>query len=890
MIDYFQELLRHAAERPDELVLQSIREGHRERMTYREMVVAVTALASQLDQLGVQAGDRVAILMENDHHWVLAMLGSMSICTITVPLDPSQSSNKLAETVEHAGCRVLFASSAFADHIRAIRAKSPGLEVIEKRNPDAPSAEDSWTRALEAAPSGQWPRVPPDADADCLLVYTGGTTGTPKGVRLSFRAVLVCIQDTTGVFPLSPLDHILSILPLFHIMAIQASALGPLYRGSKITYLISRDPQRIVRAFGEEQVTAFLCVPLFYYQLRRRIMEEVGRQPAFRQVVFRRLFRLSGFLRRNFGWNAGKLFFKPIHARFGPTLRGFGVGGARFAPEVAESLHDLGFLFFQGYGMTETSALSALTPMSLDGGLSCGPAFARAEIQIDNPDAEGVGEVRVRGPHLMTGYWRDDAATAEVMQNGWLRTGDLGFLTADRRLHITGRMKDVIVLSSGKNIFPEPLEQHYLLASPLIAEMAICSLPDARGVSEQLQAVVVPDFVELEKRGIVNIREAILYDLQAAGKSLPPHERLLGFEVRKDPLPRTSARKLQRFRIMEELKDADLQPDLVADSLPDASPTTRQIVEIIRRMKGVHAVTPAMDLELDIGFDSLERVELLVHVQDAFHIKISEERSAGILTVGDLTAAVDALTAGSSEASDAESAEWRSWAEILNDPLTQDEAALATRYLDSRPLAAPMLFLFTRLACLFAQVALRFRFKAAAQGWPERYPFVIAANHQSLLDAPLLMGRVPYRVFRRIFFLSTSRLHTGAFQIWFGRAARAIPIDPDKGLKTALRLAAEGLRRGMVLCVFPEGHRSMDESIQPFRKGLSILAVEQKLSVVPVGIHGTGKVWGRASHGFHLSPVSIHTGSVVEGGDADTHDEFNAMLFAAVKAAIRPDD
>jgi long-chain acyl-CoA synthetase len=500
-------------------------------------------------------------------------------------------------------------------------------------------------------------------------------------------------------------------------------------------------------------------------------------------------------------------------------------------------------------------------------------------MRIVDPDENGIGEVTVTGPHLMSGYWKSPEATAQVIKDGWLHTGDLGYLAPDGRLHITGRKKDVIVLSSGKNIFPEPLEQHYQSASPLIAEMAICSLSGANGVSEQLHAVIVPEFTELQKRGIVNIREAILYDLQSAGKTLQAHERLHGFDIRKDPLPRTTARKLQRFRILEELRDRETQTETVAVAEPEQTAPDHQVIDIIRRMKGVHRVAPAMDLELDLSFDSLERVELLANVQDRFQVRFSESQTAKILTVADLIETVQAAAS-----SDQAPAEWTSWRDILNEPLTPEEQALADTYLSPRPIAGPLLFVFTRIIALLARIFLRFRFDA--KPWPETYPFVMAANHQSLLDTPLLMGRVPYRVFDRIFFLSTSRLHRGWFQTAFGRWARGIPIDPDRRLKSALRLAAEGLRRGLVLCVFPEGHRSLDESMQPFRKGLAILAVEQQVPVIPVGIRGTGKVWGRARKGFHLSPVSIETGDPLIAGSA-THDEFNARLFSAVEALVK---
>ncbi len=827
------------------------------------------ALSQLIRDAGGEPGNRVALLMPNDHHFGIAFLAAASAGVVIVPLDSSQDAARLCEVIAHAECRLLIcpAEGDFSEQACAIGHRLPALVILHPHTLEDPAALPPW------------PLVSRDVEDDFLLLYTGGTTGAPKGVRLSLANIFITIQDTLAVFPLSERDHILSILPLFHIMAIQANLLAPLYTGARITYLQSRDSQAIVAAFREQDITAFLCVPLFYYQLHRRIFGEIARQRLAKRTAFRALLKLSRFFRTTVGWNVGRLLFRPVHKRFGTRLRGFGVGAARFSPEIASDLHDLGFAFFQGYGMTETSGLAAISPMSLQGGLSSGRALRNVEIRIEAPDAQGHGEVLLRGGNIMQGYWKDADATRATLVDGWLRTGDIGRISRGD-LYIIGRKKEVIVLSSGKNIFPEPLETWFQTNCPLIQEMCIFGTHDDRNGAERLHALLVPDSPRLRERGIVNIGEELRYRIDNLNRSLPAHEKLNGFDIRLEPLPRTSSRKLQRFRIQEEFA----RVGKTSTEKPTAPDRTREpeglaaIREMIARIKPGREIHSGMNLELDLSFDSLERVELLANVQEAFRFRIAPEQAASIFTVGDVLALARDRTALQTD--------WAEWRDILREPLSETEQAMADRYLSARPLAAPLFFAATKAFCLIAKLLLRYRFRTA-QEWPAAGAFILCANHQSYLDFPLIAGSLPYRVFRRMFSLSTSRLVRSGFQSWFGRTARAVPIDADRNLRTALRLAAEGLRRGMVLCVFPEGHRSMNGELQPFRKGAAIIAVESGVDTIPIGITGTGQVWGRASLRIRLAPVRIEAGARIRAQPEEDYDAFTQRLFDAVQELIR---
>lgn len=869
-IDLFEELERHAAARPRNVALQTISETSTESITFSELIARSRTLSQFIRDAGAEPGSRVALLMPNNHHFGVAFLAAASAGVVIVPLDSSQDTARLCEVIAHAECGLLLgpAEGDFSERACAIRQRLPKLVILDPRAIEYPATQTPW------------PLISRDAESDFLLLYTGGTTGAPKGVRLSLASIFITIQDTLAVFPLSERDHILSILPLFHIMAIQANLLAPLYSGARVTYLQSRDPQAIVAAFREQSISAFLCVPMFYYQLHRRIFGEIARQPLARRIVFQALLRLSRFFRTTVGWNAGRLFFRPVHQRFGTQLRGFGVGAARFSPEIAADLHDLGFAFFQGYGMTETSGLAAISPISLRGGLSSGHALKNVEIRIEAPDAQGQGEILLRGGNIMQGYWKDAEATRATLADGWLRTGDIGRISGGGDLHIIGRKKEVIVLSSGKNIFPEPLETWFQTNCPLIQEICIFGTHDDRNGAERLHALLVPDSQRVRELGIVNIGEELRYRIDNLNRSLPSHEKLNGFDMRLEPLPRTSSRKLQRFRIQEEFArvgktsaEKKAPPERAGE--PEGFAAIR---EMIARIKPGREIDSGMNLELDLSFDSLERVELLANVQEAFQFRIAPEQAASIFTVGDVLSLARDRTPLQTD--------WAEWRDILREPLSETEQAMADRYLSARPLAAPVFFAATKIFYLIAKLVLRYRFRTAP-GWPAAGPSILCANHQSYLDFPLIAGSLPYRVFRRMFSLSTSRLVRSGFQSWFGRTARAVPIDADRNLRTALRLAAEGLRRGMVLCVFPEGHRSMNGELQPFRKGAAIVAVESGADTIPIGITGTGQVWGRASVRIRLAPVRIEAGAAIRALPEEDYDAFTQRLFHAVQELMR---
>jgi long-chain acyl-CoA synthetase len=860
-IDFFERLERYAAERPDDIALQCLSGEQRDPLTWRELADDVRRMSLEIDRaVDSRAGAHVGLLMEDSAQWGVAFIAAYSAGCVILPLDPSQDAAASAQIVANGECEVLIFSEMYAATADQIKEANSELNLLR------------YARGMPEGAEAPLPLVNRDPNADLAIFYTGGTTGYPKGVRMTEANLFWSVRDMLAVCPITAADHILSILPMFHIMALLANLLGPLYVGARVTYLPGRDPARVLDAFRGEGITAFLCVPQFYYLLVRRIMQQADAQSPRKRFVFYRLLSLSRFLRRRMNIRAGRLLFRPIHARFGPGFRLFGVGAASFSADSGETMLDLGFNLFQAYGMTETAGPVTVDPPGVNGGLTCGPPMLHAQIRIHNPDQDGIGEILIAGEHVTPGYWKQPEATAELIRDGWLWSGDLGLLDSGGRLRVTGRKKEVIVLNSGKNVFPEQIEYHLQTGSEFIREVCVVGLPSGNGGGDHLHAIIVPDLDRLKERGVANVQDQIRYDIENASRSLVSWQHVHGFEIRETSLPRTSTRKLKRV----EVRPGAVAPRPGNSESGEGEP---EVFELIRRVKkNCGPIHVDSHLELDLGLDSLERVELLSNIRARFGIEISDEQAGQIFRAGDLARLIN-------EGAHAKVGGWVSWPEILRAPLSDKEKRIASLYLRRRPVLDRVIFLVCRAAGFAARLLLNLR-ATGIQEIPRDYPFVMCSNHASYLDALLIAAVLPFAVFRRLFFLGAGKYARAPVQRWLARMMHGVSIDAGARAGSALRLAAEGLQMGLVLCVFPEGHRSINGALLPFHHGPSILAIEKGVPMVPIGLIGTQKVWGRATRRIRLSQVEVRFGRSIDPASFPDHEQLTRHLQESISQLI----
>ncbi len=848
-----------------------------EQITYAELRRMAECVGAWLAKARPIRGERVAILGANSPLWVTAYLGVMSAGGIAVPLDTAFTAEQVEKLLRDSGCRCLFSDRRHLPTAEKVAGASGATVVLLEPVPDRYSP--TLQSMFDAGP-GTFVPASLDGDDVAVLLYTSGTTADPKGVVLTHDNLRAEVDAVIHTLEVGPSDAILGVLPLFHALAQMAKLLLPFTFGAKVIYLESLNVTDLMRALREGGATLFCCVPQFFYLIHERIMKEVQARGPLARAAMKGMMGVARFL-RPLGINAGKLFFRRAHQALGPRMRYLITGGSRFDPAIGLDLQAMGFEILQAYGLTETSGGAFVTPPGDVVIGSVGRALWGVEARIADlqPAPDGgpaSGEICIRSRLVMQGYWNRPDATAQVIQDGWLHTGDLGYFDEQQNLHITGRQKDVIVLSSGKNVYPEELEAHYA-QSPWIKEICVLGLQSAPGepFAERLHAVVVPDFELLKQKKIVNVNEVIRFDIDTLSAQLPSTKRILSYEIAREDLPRTTTRKLKRFAIQQQVQQrghkaqgaraparAASEEDtawLQQGDVQRALPIIRQAAKDPGR-----AVLPSDNLELDLGLDSMERVELLVALEKELGARVADSVVSEVYTVRELVDAVCSAT-GAALGQPA-AAGWDSvFATESDDP---DVLAIAQPH----RLATVAWFLFGRLVNLFA----RDRFQLQVTGLdrlPPRGPYIISPNHQSYIDAPVLISLVPWSIYRELFFVGTSEIFGSGLLRRLARTIKLIPVDPDSNLVPAMRAGAFGLRRGKVLVLFPEGERSIDGVPRTFKKGAAILSVHLDVPIVPVALQGFFDVLprGKGFQGFHRLRIAI--GDPIYPPPAAAHDE-----------------
>jgi len=882
-----------AARFPDRLALQMREEGGLRQYTYAEMMARVRRLSRSLGRMGIGRGDRVVLWARLTPHWVLAYLGALHHGCVVVPLDADYAPEQVRDVLDRTRAGAVFSTSDALSGLREIGGSgdaSPRLVGLDRElDGEGMTALESLFRCPPAETAEV---VSPDDLA--TIFYTSGTTGAPKGVALAHRSLAASLQGLLEYVEGSETDRVLALIPSHHILGAVANVLIPLAKGASVTYLRALNSGELLKTLDDTGITILPAVPQLFYLLHERIFDEVRRKPLVVRLLFRPMLRACGAVRQATGLNPGRKLFARVHRAFGGSLRLLVSAGSSFDPAVIRDLFALGFTVQQGYALTESGAGGTFTP-HFDNRLgSVGRAMPGVEMKLVGADESGVGEIAIAGPTIMQGYYQDEAATAEVLRDGWLHTGDLARVDDGGNYYVTGRRKDMIVLSSGKKVQPDEIELCYS-RSPVIKEICVLGLADASDYarSERLHAVVVPDFDHLRARRIVNCKDAIREDVEEISATLPAHKRVMSFEIRPDPLPRTTTRKLMRHVVAAEAaKDGGERRPATSryrfaegDDRLLALPSSKRVVDIVRdecRVEGdLHL---DMNLELDLGVDSLHRIELMARVERALQLALDEDAALRILSVRDLLRAV-AASRGAGAAAAAGPEQQVTWKEILSG--AGDEAA-RRHLLRSSGFSVLAHYALLRIVYAIAKGIFRLEVRGR-ENLPER-PFILCPNHQSYLDGVLMAAVLPYGVFTHLLTLGLTEFFSGGIKGRIAGIGRVVPIDPDTNVVQATQFSAAGLRAGQNLLIFPEGSMTSDGRLQPFKKGAAILACELEVPIVPVAISGSFRAWSKVRPGIHPARITITFGrplraAAVAGEDGDRERDY-AETTRRLKAAV----
>jgi long-chain acyl-CoA synthetase len=796
-----------------------------ETVTYESFSDAVSATASYLLRSGLLKGDRVAIIAENSPWWCAAYLSILTAGGVAVPMDSQLSPPEIKNLLYDSGAKIAFHSTMTQAAVKASAEKLAALRhTVHLLSVDSAEFRDLSSGAVSAG----HPELFPGTSAGELasVIYTSGTTGRPKGVMLTHQNFCSDADALISAGIVTQEDTVLSVLPLHHTYAFMCTFLVPVFLGGSIVYPASLKGPDLLSAIRERGVTVLIGVPQLLGLLRNGIMEKIRAMPGPMPFLLLKLHGVSGFCREKCNINIGRFLFRSVHKAFGERFRFFASGGAKLDPVIMRDLEALGFTVLEGYGLTETAPVLTFNPLSRRKAGSAGKPLPSVSLRILDPSPTGEGEIEVRGPMVMQGYYRNESATAEVLRDSWFRTGDRGRVDSEGYLFITGRSKEVIVLSSGKNIYPEDVEKIYG-ESPLIKELCVLGI-GSQGITTSLHALIVPDFEYARLAGITNIMEAVKWEINALSAKMPSYMRVTGFSLSREPLPRTPLGKLKRFMIKSE-GDRNSREHLAENKdVPVANETSQTIVQALRQFTPAgQKISTGANLELDLGLDSLAKIELTASLEKTFSLKLPENFLADVQTVGELAEKIRIQTAGGFRP---EGIGKTSWANILAaDPSEK------IRFTESKKVFSVFL-MHTLLKCVF-----RLFFRLEVRGLkniPADRNYILTPNHTSYLDGFVLLLAIPFAYFKNMYALGLSDFFAGPLKGWFAQIAHVIPIDAASYLNKALQAAAYVLRNGYSLSVFPEGGRSLDGHLMEFKKGVGILALETGVPVVPVFIRG----------------------------------------------------
>jgi len=776
-----------------------------DRVSYDELARFSDRAGRRLLAEGVRAGDRVLLMSENRPEWAMAYFGILKAGAASAPLDQSLSAQEVLNCAVAAKAKILLASPRVIERLGPL----PGLRTIPL--PEAlRDGEGPGELRKSAAP-----------DEVASILFTSGTTGKPKGVLLTHRNFASLAAKLGGLFDLRTGEGVLSVLPLHHTFEFSCGLLVPLMVGAEITYLDELTADRLGEALNNGRVHAMVGVPALFQLLHRRLTQELAARPRVVRAAVQAAMALHGELRNRTPFNVGKLLFWPIHNRFGGRLRLLVSGGSALTEEVHTAFHELGFDLTEGYGLTEAAPVLAVTlPENKRRSGTVGPAIPGVEIRIDKPDAEGVGEVLAKGPNVMAGYLDDPEATREVLAGGWLRTGDLGRLGGDGHLVLVGRKKDLILDASGKNVYPDELEEIYG-ASPLIKELSIAGLPDGKG-QERVACLCVPR-APCEDETREGVREEIEKHFAQTSADLPFWKRVKVLHFWDAELPKTATRKVKRPLIVVELQRLERAAAAgaqLAQSEGGDGFLFELLADLAQKPRG--SVGAQTRLVADLGFDSLLTAELVVALEKAGLQAPPEVQLASLVTAGDLARSLQQghLAVRGEEAALA---------------LAEPEAEIPV----PQPVAAA-----GRAAIGFFQRALYggvFDIDVTGRANVPAYaPFLVAANHASHLDVGLVKialgeeGKKLASLAARDYFFDNPWKRA-----WFGNFTNLVPIERRGSLKESLQTAVRTLEYGYHLLIFPEGTRSPDGDLQEFKPAIAYLSFAAGADILPVYLEGT---------------------------------------------------
>ena len=774
--------------------------------------------------------EKILICAQNSPEWCFAFYGAMRCKSIVVPLDAQSTKKEIEYVINDCRPDIVFISDdkkeMFADmnlHDARLMTKDDVLLFDDKNIP----ATDIPLGNLE----------------DVMLInYTSGTTGNPKGVMLTYKNVMFNIDSVSKQVPIFQEDsNVMVLLPLHHILPLLGSLVAPLYMGGTLHIAEAMNAESIIKTLNAGKVSIIIGVPRLYDMLVKGIMSKINAS-----FVTRLLYKITKLI----GSDAvSRVIFSSVHKKFGGHLKYLVSGGAALSVETATILKTLGLYVLEGYGMTETAPMISFTRPGRRKVGYAGELLPNIEAKI----AEN-GEILVKGDNVMKGYYKREEETAQIIKDGWLHTGDMGVLDK-YGLKITGRIKEIIVTSNGKNINPELLEKEFLNESKYVHEIGIFLSGDI------LHAAIRPEMTAVRQSSLDDMDALIKSEVERFNAEQPQYKRIKQYHIMSEELPKTRLGKVQRFllpHLIDKPKTHTEQESLEGKS---------EVYKMLKAFVEDETKTIANEndhFEIDLSMDSLSKVSLLAYIENTFGINMNEEQMENLNTLAKLTDYIEKNEHTFNTTN-------ITWKDIL--------ATKVDVQLEKPGITQWCTYTFTKI--LFS-ICYRFRFKGNKK--LPNSPCIIVANHRCAIDGFLITYNFSRKENKDIFFFAKEKHWRTKIAQFFARKNNIILMDINKNVRQSLQEMCAVLKKGKNIVIFPEGTRSRDNKMKKFKETFAILSKELNVPVVPVAITGSES----ACYGGSIIPkfwkkINVEVMDPVMPAEDQTAENFRDKIAAMIE-------
>jgi long-chain acyl-CoA synthetase len=771
------------------------------------------------EQIPMSENKRIIVFSENSEGWIYAFFSIWQQGGVAVPVDASSNVSDFAYILRDCTPHGIWVSQHNVPVVEQALAET-GLDipyyVIEEK------------MLLQPAVDRPLPDRLPWAELDvsynqkvALIIYTSGTTGSPKGVMLSYQNLMANIKGVSqDVRIFTPNNRTMILLPLHHVLPLMGSVVAPFWTGGGVAICPSLTAPDLMDTLCRGKVAIVIGVPRLWQMLYGGIKKKIDSN-----VITAFLFRTCAFFRsRTFS----RIIFSSIRRKMGGHIKYFVSGGAALSKEIGEGLKTLGLDVLEGYGMTETAPIICFTrPTDIRPGC-VGLPLPGIECKLVN------GELCAKGPNVMLGYYNRPEETAAVIdKDGYLHTGDLATIGKKGHVTITGRTKEIIVLSNGKNVEPSEIEYKLEQYDQLVKEVAVMQDGDL------LRAIVVPQSTWASLLNNTQIEVALKHEvIEPYNRTVANYKKVMALTIYRGELPRTKLDKLQRFKLQALLEACRTsQPVNNAEPEPDLE-EYRIIKHFIEQEKKV-PVRPSSHVETDLAMDSLDKVGLQGFIEHTFGMKLLVEEMASFPNIK----AMAEYVASRKTKVEVEEVDWHS---LLNESAPDLHIPQASCLF---PFVNKCLKLFFRI---YNSLRIHGRIQIPARG-----PYILAPNHQSYVDGPVVLSGLTWRQVRTCYFFATEQHVRGKFRRALADNNNTIIME-QAHLKESIQKLAEVLKSGKNIVIFPEGSRTHDGEMGDFKLSFAILSKELNVPIVPVCVRGAYEALPRHRKFLFPRHIEVH--------------------------------